>query len=90
MSFCQYPIITYSDQKKIFFFIIGFNIATFFIVIGCRYLNFTNDILRIVLCSAVLLKTAERIFQHSACHRISLKIDGTSELVEHSMTIMFL
>lgn len=75
------------SKRRILSFIILFIITICIIVIGCRYLNFTDNIIRIFLCSSVVLKIAERVFQHSACHRIFLKIQGASELLEKSKTI---
>lgn len=72
------------SKRRLFCLTIAFLSLVFLIFVIYKYFHISEDLLRIIFCSGVILKIVERIIQHYNCHKVFLKIQGACELVEKS------
>lgn len=70
------------SKRRIAIYIVISVILLAMIIIAWRYFNAGENLLRIALCSGILLKVVERVCANIKYYHQSLKIDGASELVD--------
>ena len=68
-------------KRRIVCYIFAFIVLVILLVLGIK-LNYGKGILRIILCSGIIIKTFGRIVANLKYHKISLQIEGASKILD--------
>lgn len=71
-----------SKRRILSLFIVTLVILLLIIIAG-HYMHTNDNLLRILLCSGIVLKIFEQSYAHWTCHKLFLKIEGACEMLEH-------